>query len=231
MVVRVALALLLAAAQLPPISWTCPMHPEILEDAAGECPICKMPLEAVRLETVFSCPIHSVVAQQHPGRCPICRRELVQATMAVSWRCDGKVTLEPGRCADGSAAVIKYTPRPHGNHNPQHGGQFFMAPDNWHHLEGAYPGAGVFRLYLYDDYSRPLPVRDLRRVSARVVTDTSLRLAPAKDGSCLEGTIARVDLPARMSARVRFKPDETEYQFDFAFTAYSTDLRAPGLTA
>ena len=60
-------------------------------------------------------------------------------------------------CPDGTPMIAKRTLRPHGNHNPQHGGQFFMAPDNFHHLEGAYPRAGVFRLYLYDDYARPLP--------------------------------------------------------------------------
>ena len=29
-----------------------------------------------------------------------------------------------------------------------------MAPDNWHHLEGTYPEEGVFRVYLYDNFSQ-----------------------------------------------------------------------------
>src|SRR6185369_4835110 len=76
-----------------------------------------------------------------------------------------------GSCPDGTQMIAKRTLRPHGNHNPQHGGQFFMAPDNFHHLEGAYPRAGVFRLYLYDDYARPLPAAQTRKVKARAVTN------------------------------------------------------------
>ena len=38
------------ARKLPELLYTCPMHPEILEGAAGTCPVCKMRLEPVRIE-------------------------------------------------------------------------------------------------------------------------------------------------------------------------------------
>ena len=62
----------------------------------------------------------------------------------------------PARAPTAPRRSRKYAARAHGNHNPQHGGQFFMAPDSWHHIEGTYLPSGVFRMHLYDDYTKPL---------------------------------------------------------------------------
>src|SRR5262249_46763827 len=45
-------------APLPPVSWTCPMHAEVVDDQGGACPICGMALVPVRLELVWSCQLH-----------------------------------------------------------------------------------------------------------------------------------------------------------------------------
>ena len=58
---------------LPPMSYTCPMHPDILEADPGHCQICKMNLVGVRLVSVWTCPVHSVIAEQKAGKCPIDR--------------------------------------------------------------------------------------------------------------------------------------------------------------
>src|SRR5439155_1455451 len=124
----------------------------------------------------------------------------------------------------GSAMTKNFTPRPHGNHNPQHGGQFFMAPDNWHHLEGMYPRAGVFRLYLYDDYTKPLPRDQQRQVAAQVVVQgRSYPLALASNGRYLEGKIGAAAVPASMQAKVKFKADGAQNVFDFTFDKYSKE--------
>ena len=231
-----------AAAGLPPVSLTCPMHPDVVESRPGSCPLCKMALVPVRLDTAWMCPIHTTVMDDKEGTCRICRRQLIQVRVAVTWTCvaqPGIDRLEPGACPDGSAMVRRRTLRPHGNHNPQHGGQFFMAPDNWHHLEGTYPRDRVFRLYLYDDYARSLSPADMKRVQARLVTRetfdpatrktteiTAFPLRVAGSGAYLEARLDAVKLPAEMTAKVKVKPDAPEYRFDFTFQGVTTDPAA-----
>jgi len=240
--------------ELPPISWACPMngtpmpdgtiHADIYEDAKGNCPVCKMALVAVRLDSIWTCPVHSVITEKEAGTCPIDHRDLVRVTVAMSWTCSGHPEINqitPGTCADGSPMTVKYTPRPHGNHNPQHGGQFFMAPDNWHHLEGTYPRAGLVRIYLYDDYTKPLPGDQIKLVQGRIVTkevldpatqsrrEVAFPLVLSKDRRYLEAKVDRRALPAPMAAKIKFKADGPEGRFDFTFTELSKEpIASPG---
>jgi hypothetical protein len=203
------------------------MHPDIVEEKPGTCPLCRMLLVPVRLESVWSCPVHAAVVRNGKGNCPICNRELIQMTMALTWTCRNRPdvdVIEPGKCPDGSAMIAKRTLRPHGNHNPQHGGQFFMAPDNTHHLEGTLPSARLFRLYLYDDYARPLPAARLKSAQGRVeVNGRSIPLTASVAGSYLQARIDTSGLPARVTAKVRIKTDAPEYRFDFAFAGVTKD--------
>lgn len=223
---------------LPPLSWTCPMHPDVVEDQSGECPICGMHLAPVRLDSAWSCPVHTMITEAEPGQCPICQRDLVQITASLFWTCLGSDRHEhsPGRCPDGSERVAMRERRAHGDHNPRHGGQFFMAPDNWHHLEGAYPRAGLFRLFVYDDFTRPRPLDGIR---ARVVTKESFNpetrltnevetfpLKPSSDGRYLEAQIKPAELPVELTAKIRFSPDSNEYRFDFSFSEYTKETPA-----
>jgi hypothetical protein len=141
--------------------------------------------------------------------------------------------MSPGLCPDGSERVAARERRPHGDHNPRHGGIFFMAPDNWHHLEGTYPRTGVFRVFVYDDYTRPLP---LAAVSGRAVTKAvfdpdskqwreieAYTLRRSSNNAYLEARIPSVRLPAEVTAKIRFTADGEEYRFDFAFPSYSKE--------
>jgi Cu(I)/Ag(I) efflux system membrane fusion protein/cobalt-zinc-cadmium efflux system membrane fusion protein len=70
--------------------WTCPMHPEIVEDEPGSCPICHMDLVPMEVEEsgigdagavdghqLWTCGMHPDVIQDEPGSCPICHMDLV----------------------------------------------------------------------------------------------------------------------------------------------------------
>jgi hypothetical protein len=203
-----------------------------------------MTLVPVRLDTAYLCPIHTREISDREGSCRICGRPLVAARVSVTWTCaaqPGIDRLEPGTCPDGTPTVQRRTLRPHGNHNPQHGGQFFMAADNWHHVEGTYPRAGVFRLYVYDDYARPLAAADLRKVVARVVTNerydaktrtstdvTAFPLRPSRDAAYLEARVSGVSFPAAMTAKIKLRADKPEYRFDFTFPAVTREpVRLP----
>lgn len=222
---------------LPPLVYVCPMHSDQVAHEKGECPICKMPMEPMRLDQVYTCPVHAVVAEKHAGKCPICGRTMGEVTVKVAWRCGGvdKDLVEPQRCKDGTQAVRVQAAAAHGNHNPQHGGQFFMAQDYWHHVEGAYPSPGVFRLYLYDDYTKPLAADKVKEVRARLVKEetdqktfdtkevASIPLRLAEGGGYLEASIDTLPLPANIIMQASFGPGEKEQRFDFAFGDFSTD--------
>jgi hypothetical protein len=222
-------------AALPPVSFTCPMHPDVIEDREGTCPVCRMALVPVRLDTAFSCPVHTSVIEAEPGACRICQRRLVQVTVSLFWTCAGHPDIRemsPGVCADGQMRITARERRAHGDHNPRHGGQFFMAPDNWHHLEGTYARPGVFRVFVYDDFTRPLSLRGItgRAVTAEVYDPatqqrrdvTTFPLVPAKTGRYLEAHVT-ARLPAQITAKVKFDVNGPEHRFDFTFPAYTRE--------
>src|SRR5712692_8356329 len=203
---------------LPPLSWTCPMHAEVVDDTSGACPICKMALVPVRLELVWSCQLHLDLTRQQPGTCPTCGRQLVKIIKALSFTCPAhpKVNeVNPGRCPiDRRTLVAKYSLRPHGDHNPKHGGNFIMAPNNWH-VEATHPAPSRFRLYVYDEYSRPFVPKGF---TSRIVTgETSIPFKPAAGGAFLEARMPQAALPAAIVVKARFEDRQPEYRFDFQF--------------
>jgi len=225
-----------SAEKLPPISYTCPMHPEILENKTGVCPICKMDLVPIRLDSVWTCGTKPLaVVKDAPGRCPIDGTALVQVTAVVSWTCPGGTdeSTSPGLCADGSPKTKTFALRAHGNHNPQHGGLFFMAADNTHHLEGAYLSSGMFRMYFYDEFTKPQKLAAVKTYKAtlnvkdaKTGKDTTYSLV--RSGTYLQAQIGKLAMPAEMYAAVIFTPGGKGNRFDFTFPAYSKEPHAIG---
>ena len=241
-----------AARPLPPLQYTCPHHPEVLQDKPGECPQCKMKLEPTRIDPEFhySCPDHPVVVVDKPGICPIDRRrELLPVVVTLHWTCKqspDERLMDPGKCVDGAIRQLVKQIRAHGDHNPRHGGSFFMAQDQWHHLEGTYPRAGLFRAFFYDNYTQPMAPSNF---SGRIVTREefdyttkttkeleSFPLRLAKDGKTLEADLKNVkppskEAPTTMVLKVRLTKGGPEQAFTFAFVEYSKEpASAPAAT-
>src|SRR6476620_1594233 len=229
-----------AAQKLPPLSYVCimPGDEDVLEDHPGNCPKCKMTLVPVRLDAKWWCPVHQALeVHDGPGKCRRDGRDLVQVTVSEFWTCGDaadKKPLEPGKCADGAARKINYELRAHGDHNPRHGGQFFMATDAWRPVEGTYPANGLFRVFFYDNFTKPLPLRGkgiAGSLAIRDAKDNEIATAPlaiGKNGSTMEAKIpaANAALPLRATVKLKFSDKIPEQPFDFQFNDYSKDTAA-----
>ena len=226
------------AAQLPDISWTCPMHPDVLEAKEGGCSICGMDLVPVRLVLLYTCPVHAVIEQPKPGKCRICSRDLVQKTAALTFTCAGNrdvSQLEPGNapmdrrwCRATRRARTAITTRS------------TAAYSSWHPTTGI-TSRVLIRLPAVSactstmiSRSRSAP-HEARKVRGRVVTKeafdpktgttrelASTPLVLARNGAFLEARIESLALPAKMTAKISFTSDDKESRFDFAFPAYSS---------
>ena len=69
------------ASSRPTAKYTCPMHPEIVQDGPGSCPNCGMALVPM-VPTAppvaeYTCPMHPEIRSDRPGSCPKCGMALV----------------------------------------------------------------------------------------------------------------------------------------------------------
>jgi hypothetical protein len=126
---------------------------------------------------------------------------------------------------------------PHQNHNPQHGGVFFMAEDNIHHLEGVVIEPETFRLYLYDAYTLPLDPDRVKETQASVEVGDSgdargIPLHVGADGQTQEAKLGpALNFPITLTLRMHLPgepPDAKPELFTFHFNKYSAVTNTSG---
>jgi len=118
----------------------------------------------------------------------------------------------------------------HQDHYSKHGGTFFMAMDNTHHLEGVLEPPGFFRVYLYDSHTKPLAPDKMKQASGTVLMGDSadapeIPLTLSRDGRTLEATLdSGTKLPVTLTLLLRFPGmarDAKPELFTFPFREYS----------
>jgi hypothetical protein len=120
----------------------------------------------------------------------------------------------------------------HLDHDSKHGGIFFMALDESHHLEGALLDANTFRVFLYDDHTVPLSKEQVAQADARVTWGSQDNapetvMKPSADGLTLEAAPpSKLTLPVELTLRVRFPGAAANSRpelFTFPFKAFTHD--------
>ncbi len=134
-----------------------------------------------------------------------------------------------------SSGVVDPQATAHMDHSPLHGGQFFMAMNNYHHLEGALPAQGEFRLYVYDDFKKPVDPRNFASEAIfeswneekKQWEETVYPMVYGGPGSAYLEAKIPAELPSEFYASVSLAGEKR--RFDFYFEELSADLSAAEL--
>jgi hypothetical protein len=125
----------------------------------------------------------------------------------------------------------------HMDHKSKHGGTFFMCLDNLHHLEGVLLPPATFRIYLYDDRTKPLKAEKIREAAGTVqIGDAEdapkIALGPSnKKKEALEASLGdTVKFPVALTVLLHLPDTPADAKpelFNFTFTKF-TDENGPG---
>jgi len=104
-----------------------------------------------------------------------------------------------------------------------------MALDNIHHLEGVLLRPGIFRVYLYDEYTKPLSAAKVKQASGTVQVGESadaprIPLVVSEDGQNLECSLGKdLKLPVELIVSLHLPglaPNAKPEVFTFPFSHF-----------
>lgn len=144
---------------------------------------------------------------------------------ACPMKCEGdKTYAQAGKCPKCGMALAEI--KPHADHDAKHGGIFFMAPDQKHHLEGAISEKGEFHIHFYDEYTKPISAEKFT-AEGTVRAKGSDKEAPLKmtlepNKALLRGTVdPSIKFPLSIKVFIDFKDGQQPQVFDFDFDGRS----------
>ncbi|MBK8270639.1 MAG: hypothetical protein IPK83_20980 [Planctomycetes bacterium] len=151
----------------------------------------------------------------------------VPKVFACPMKCEGEKTYPAaGKCPKCGMAITQL--KSHADHDAKHGGTFFMAPDNKHHLEGTISAKKEFRIYFYDEYTKPIEpgkftAEGTAWTSGKDV-DKPLKMTVGPKKEFLTGQVDEaIAFPIRVKLFIDFKDKEKPQVFDFEFTEPSKE--------
>ncbi len=186
-------------------------------------------------ESVYWCPNrgladHELIDYTRPGTCDVCGTPLAQKAQFEqrhTWTCLTASCPEfkalfygPGLCPDCGQPV---TGMGHMDHTPLHNGEFFMADNLYHHLEGTLTEPGKFKLYFYDDWKTPMDPRNFSGTAfiehenpeTGDVSETEYPLEIAREGDMWMSAELPPDVPIILYAKVMLAGKEKRFDFQF----------------
>jgi len=151
---------------------------------------------------------------------------------ACPMKCEGEKTYPAiQKCPD--CGMDLQDVHSHQDHSAKHGGTFFMAADNKHHLEGTVSDKKEFRVYFYDEYTKPMSAAKFTATGNAWTkgkdVEKPLKLIIGPDKAYLTGQVdATVTFPIRIKLYIDFKNGEKPQLFDFEFESPSENLAERG---
>ncbi len=149
-------------------------------------------------------------------------------TYQCPMKCEGDTTYDkPGKCPKCGMDIQDV--ESHLDHEPKHGGVFFMTSDQKHHLEGTLSDKGEFRVYFYDEYTKPISADKFTADGKAWTQKGSVWMDGADQAKPFKMSVESgkafltvkldpaVKFPVGVKATIDFKTGQKPQGFDFEF--------------